>query len=246
LEPSLPKAHRATAYRIMHGALAVNACAMSHGRHKGDCDLSHACCAAAGCTHSRRIETLSHAFLDCPSVRPALLWLLDVWHAASAIRLPPDAAVILADDTKAWPGGAPPAADTYQLWTRLRLAYLHAAWQARCSLAADEPSAHAAALAMDVIDITRRHISGDWLRATVDIRTATALSSSWFRGRKPELTVEVFAQRWALRGVLCEVQGDDLHLHLSNSRPIAIPPSQAAPQSALPAAGSPGSPPAPQ
>jgi hypothetical protein len=221
---SLPRAHRATAWRIMHGALACNAFVLS--RHTSQGDISRAYCTAPACKSARCFETLTHLFISCPSVSPALQWLLSVWHAISGVQLQPTAALILGDDPAAWAPHAEPGAAIYALWTRLRLTYLHTVWMARANLSLLQPDAHAAAIAAAVVaDLTYR-MHGDWLRVGRDIRSATSTCSSWYKGFNPELTAEAFAGRWAHGDVLCSIPADeaeDLQVHLSLTHPVAAP-----------------------
>jgi len=226
LDKSLPRAHRATAWRIMHATLACKGFAMS--RRTNDTGFARALCSATPCHSSRQVETLTHLFIDCPSVQPALRWLLDVWHAASGIRLQPDPAIVLADDPVAWPGGTLPGAQVMQVWTRLRTAYLHAVWMARDSLGHDDPSAHAAAVAAEVVVGLGDQMRGDWFRVTGDIRTATSVCGSWFRGRDPAIRRELFEQRWTLGGALCRLQGESMTVLFSTSHPVQAPLAAAA------------------
>jgi hypothetical protein len=66
------------------------------------------------------MESLSHLFVHCPVVRPAVAWLRGVWAMLVAGMVPPlDARVLLAGDHAVWdPGGGEAGAG---LWTHLRL-----------------------------------------------------------------------------------------------------------------------------
>jgi hypothetical protein len=63
------------------------------------------------------MESLSHIFVHCPVVRPAVAWLRGVWAMLVAGRVPPlDARVLLAGDHTVWdPGGGEACAE---LWTK--------------------------------------------------------------------------------------------------------------------------------
>jgi hypothetical protein len=51
---------------------------------------------------------LSHVFMHCPVVQPAVVWLQDLWaRLVPGSQLPLDARVLLAGDHTVWdPGGA--------------------------------------------------------------------------------------------------------------------------------------------
>ncbi len=78
-------------------------------------------------------ETLSHVFLHCPVVKPAVEWLRGLWArlgnvgSAGPNGPPPlDAQVLVVGDKSVWsPGGG----DDWELWTHLRLEFCHAVWR---------------------------------------------------------------------------------------------------------------------
>jgi hypothetical protein len=69
-----------------------------------------------------QLETLSHAFPDCPAVAPALDWLLQLYAALTGQPPPPrDPLVILGAADWIWH----PAQGLHcDLWTLLRITYL--------------------------------------------------------------------------------------------------------------------------
>ncbi len=73
------------------------------------------------------MESLSHLFVHCPVVRPAVAWLRGMWALLVAGRVPPlDARVLLAGDHTVWdPGGGEAGAE---LWAHLRLLFCRAVW----------------------------------------------------------------------------------------------------------------------
>ncbi len=88
------------------------------------------CCSATACAgdealEGAQLESLSHLFVHCPVVRPAVAWLRGVWAMHVAGRVPPlDARVLLAGDHTVWdPGGGEAGAE---LWTHLRLLFCRA------------------------------------------------------------------------------------------------------------------------
>jgi hypothetical protein len=207
----------------MHAALACNAFKLS--RLWNDKVRQHGQCTATACAASRDkpLESLTHLFITCPSVAPALQWLLCTWQRIAGVQLEPKPAVILGDDPAAWSPGTSPTALQHTLWTRLRIAFLHTVWMARSSSGSRSSAEHAAAIAAAVVRNIDDQIRSDWLRVTGDIRKSGAICSSWFRGRDPGMSEEDFADRWALGGVLCECQDGSLVVHISESRPVPIP-----------------------
>ena len=227
-DSSMPKGQRGIAWRIMHGSLACSA--FQAWRWTNLDRATPAYCSAASCSTAGHFETLTHLCLDCPSIRPALTWLLSTWHSISGVQLPADWAIILGDDPLAWPAGSKPTPAQHTLWTRLRIAFLHSCWTARGSLHHDSPEEHAAAVAAAVVVSLQDQIRSDWLRVVTDIRTSTSACSSWFRGRDPELKEEDFLARGAVGGVLCESRDGNLVLHLSRLKPVPISAAVAAGQ----------------
>ncbi len=85
------------------------------------------CCSATACAGDEalvgaQVESLSHLFVHCPVVQPAVAWLRGVWALLVAGRVPPlDVRVLLAGDHTVWdPGGGEAGAE---LWTHLRLLF---------------------------------------------------------------------------------------------------------------------------
>jgi hypothetical protein len=178
-------------------------------------------CTSPTCGAACRVETLTHAFLDCPAAAPAADWLLDLWVAITGTRPPRDARVLLADDHRIWqPAGPAPLG---RLWTLLRAAWLHSVWHCRSWRPELQGSSFAAAAATRVVQSVRSAIRRDWLRATQGVRALSDLPKDYFRGRDPALDMEVFLQSWAHEGVLCSVVDGEFALHLSTSRPVPVP-----------------------
>ena len=94
-----------------------------------------ACPACASRLPSRRDvppETYTHLFLECPTSRPAVVWLLDLWLHLTGVRPPLTAEVIVAADMEAWPDG--PTGPQLEAWHSLRLILLFQIWAARCEV----------------------------------------------------------------------------------------------------------------
>ena len=76
-------------------------------------------------------ETYTHLFLLCPTYRPVVSWLLNVWERLTGVRPPMDPAVIVAAQPSSWPAG--PGGNRLLAWHALRLTVLYSIWCARSS-----------------------------------------------------------------------------------------------------------------
>jgi hypothetical protein len=169
------------------------------------------------------IETLSHAFMDCPVVQPAVTWLCDVWKALSGEEPPRDAAVLIADDHRVW---APADKDTARLWTRLRVAFMGSLWATRCNShrAMADGTPFATRVAAATVAALTSAIKRDWRRAQEDVRTSVGpdFCQEWFRGRDPTLEPEDFIASWATPPYLCDVVGG-LVIKVTHHAPVPLP-----------------------
>src|SRR5512147_570156 len=153
-----------------------------------------------------QLESLSHLFVGCPSVRGAWQWLEGVWD-----RVQPgagvdcsDVRVVLLDDGGVWQ----PPAELQHLWTHLRLLMLESVWTVRCeSSGKPYSSAQVVGRFLAVLQQQMRH---DWARTQGDIRINSGVPLSWLRGRNPVMSaerfffffeVERFRAKW--RGAAC-------------------------------------------
>ena len=201
----------------MHGSLYCSA----FTAYLFDGTAESAYCTASCC--QQQPETLTHLFMECPSVRPAVDWLLDMWQCIGGVRPPRDALVLLADDHRVWT----PALEQHRgLWTLLRLEFLYAVWSSRCRRSTGGSEVQPAGVAAVVVAKMRRHIELDWLRTSSDVRRLSSACSSWFRGRESGLEVVDFLARWGPPGVLCVVTGADpgvMKVTLTTSSPLPLP-----------------------
>ena len=152
----LDRSHRVLAWRILHGSVRCGAFRL----HLGMTDEQGAACPHAQCAAS--VQTLSHMFLACPIAAAVWHWVCLVWAAASGLPPPPVfASVMLADDARSW---FPPPA-MRPLWTRLRLATLHALWCASGQARSEHVHVDARRVAASVMVSCKRFIFGDlaWL-----------------------------------------------------------------------------------
>ena len=133
---------RVFAWRLLHGALPCAAyAAVMHKRARNTAWCPH-CDATLPPRTPRPLETYTHLFMLCPTYRPAVDWLLDVWHAVKGVRPPLSAAVVVAGDPATpWPGC--PSGHDAACWLALRLTVLFHVWAARQSGAATQQSAAA-------------------------------------------------------------------------------------------------------
>jgi exonuclease III len=233
---SLARAHRVVAYRLLHAAVLVNAYRVYMNTKLPACD---ACCTHPACQRAQAPETLTHAFLECPSIAPAVAWLLDTWHHLTQQRAPRDPRVLLGDDQSAWqprgPAGPRGGAGMWpRLWTHLRVTFLGTLWHCRChrEMLDSDGTSLAAAVVQRTVAAVNAALRRDWLRATRDVR---ALSPRWpadyFRGRDPRLKWEQFEAAWGPAGTLWEeaVIGGRTQLvpRLTLQWPVAAPPGGA-------------------
>lgn len=234
-DPTLHRPFRLTCWRLLHGCLGCKAFLHHVRRHQGLPPVADVMCEAPACAALAPLETLSHAFLDCPAAAPAIDWLLSTWAQLSAQAPPPRSArVLLADDLDAWPG-APTDARTLALWTRLRVAVLGAVWELRCSRPAGGES-----FARQAVRLALQHLLGalqrDWARTQGDVRSLDAggFCLDWWRGVDTVLTVDQFVTQWALPPLLCRVVGErpllpgtpderTLELLLRPEHPVPLP-----------------------
>jgi hypothetical protein len=216
--PHLPREAKCLSWRILHGSLF---CGGFLCHFLGAQALPDACCKSPNC--QSQLETLSHTFLLCPDVKPAARWIFNVYAAVagSAVELTDESMslVLLADDHRVWK----PEDQLQDLWTTLRTAFLHAVWTLRSYRRINiNASVSPAAIAAMVVKAVTAAIKNDWVRASTDIRTATDVCCSWFKGRNPVMEESEFIARWCYRGVLCSIQGGNVHVAFTTSQPTSI------------------------
>lgn len=207
LDPTLHRQDSLVCWRLLHGQLGCNA--FLRDVRKGS--PATACCTAHTCGHGAALETLTHAFLECPEVQPAVDWALATWEllAGPQAAVPRTAAFLLADDPAGWDGAGDPG--MYAMWTRLRVALIGAIWHVRCNRAgaAHGPS-FAARVAKRVCSTLTAAIQRDWLRTGADVRSLDAGSSfcvDWWRGHQFSLSRRRFVELWAKPAVFCKLVG---------------------------------------
>jgi hypothetical protein len=187
-------------------------------------------CIAAG--RPERLETLTHAFMDCPAVAPALDWLLRVYEALAGEAPPRDPLVLLAGADWRWRPPVP------VLWHRMRVAFLGCVWAARCAMVPQsvqgglgmdgQPAASDAAAARGVaervVSTLADGVRRDWRRVVSDVRQDAVglVPTVWFRGPSPVLPLERFHQWWPAPGGWFEAAAGAQHVvvRLSTTWPV--------------------------
>jgi hypothetical protein len=184
------------------------------------------------------LETLTHAFLECPEVQPAVEWALATWErlAGPEAAVPRTAAFLLADDPAGWAGAAVPG--LYSMWTRLRVALLGAIWRVRCSRAgAVHAGSFAHRVAAEVCRTLAAAVQRDWLRTGAQVRSLDGglFCVDWWRGSEFALSRRRFVELWAKPAIFCKVVGriartgpplppPRLDLLVGMGLPLALPP----------------------
>lgn len=225
----LPRELRCFAWLLLHRALSCGGEKVGYAGPNRD-DLPDAvCCSNAACRAAAPppqgggpaaagpsappalapalwpLETLQHALLECPAVRPALQWLAGLWPRFGGDPAPPlSADVWLLGDPAAWQPQAGGATGR-QRWAHLRLAVLEAAWRLRCRRHQAGWQLTAADVVDAVIDGVQRRVLADWQRTARAITALAGTSPDWFPRTRPPLTVAFFQELWCAGGVIAQV-----------------------------------------
>lgn len=218
---TLHRPHRLVCWRMLHGQLGCNA--FLH--HVNPTLFTSNCCSAPDCRQQRCVETLTHAFLDCPEVQPAVEWLRQTWEQLAGERyaVPLTPAFLLADDPEGWVGADD--ARVYRQWTRLRVAFLGALWEARCSRGG---GGYGVSLARRVAQATAAGVASavwrDWLRTSGERAwTPGWFCADWWRDAGFVLPMKRFRSSWLEPAVFCELRGSALTLKIGLDKPVQLP-----------------------
>ena len=142
------------------------------------------------------LETLLHALLDCPAVRPALRWAAALWGRIEGGGGPPiTPQVWLQGEDSAW---QPQRETNRPLWHALRFALLLSVWSLRCRRVTRGAQFTPTDVVAACVEDLRRTLLADWQRATADITRMDGVSSRLFprrRGRQAE-AFGVREQQW--------------------------------------------------
>jgi hypothetical protein len=197
-------------------------------------DTSPSFCTAEACLLTGSIETLTHAFLECPEVQPVIDWMLETWSTLGGPPVPRTAAFLLADDPTGWAGADDD--DTYRMWTRLRVATLGSIWRVRCDRQQGSDSSFSHRAGKLAVDSIVAAIGRDWKRTDHDLRNLDDgfMCRDWWRGVDTRISKARFIKQWSTPGIFCTLSGAApaagerdtrlLRLRLRWDRPIPLPP----------------------
>ena len=202
---------------LAHGALRCGGAMVGWGETELGVDglVDRCACGAHGCVQGERpddepppCETLSHVFVGCPGVQPAVEWLRQVWAKMAGVAPPLDARVIVVGDRSVWSPDVGQASERWATWTHLRLVFCKSVWAFVAMRARTGQQFTAAAVVAMAAVTLERSIRRDWLRVWVD-PVGCAELPSWCRlsGERVRLTEAAFDARWLLGGVLAHRQG---------------------------------------
>ena len=209
-------------WTLAHGALRCGGALVEWGASGGqtpadspDSFVELCGCGAEGCVRGQRpegqpppCETLSHVFVRCPVVWPAVQWLRRLCQRALG-RVPPEHCivdVIVVGAERMWrpPGdGAHP----WGLWSHLRLQFCMAVWSLTKRRARTGHQFDAAAIVAVVAAALERAIRRDWQRCWVAGAGVEAMPSWCNLGlQRVKLDLDEFEGRWLLGGVLAHLE----------------------------------------
>jgi hypothetical protein len=222
--PRLERPLRFFGWLLVHGALRCGGAMVSWRRAEPGfavADFEELCaCGADGCLLGPRdadepppCETLSHVFVACPVVRPAAEWLRDLWGQIGDSSPPLDARVLVLGDRSVWdPGGGD---DRWELWTHLRLHFCRAVWSLTARRSASGQAFSAASVVAMAAQAVERAIRRDWVRVGAQPADFDALPT-WCRlsVQRVVLELDVFKDRWLVRGVLAHLEAGVLRVHV--------------------------------
>lgn len=173
-------------------------------------------CSAEVCVRRERppgepppCETLSHVFLHCPVVQPALQWLRRLCQRVFGQAPPLDADVIVVGDGSKWaPAAGDASGDAWSLWTHLRLQYLKTVWSLTARRARTGQQFDAAAVVAATAAALERAIWLDWERVWAAPEGAHGLPS-WCRLGLKQVVLDrsAFERRWLAGSVLARLEG---------------------------------------
>jgi hypothetical protein len=218
----LPREAISTVWRMLHGQLY---CGAFRVRVNRSLPLRQACCMQPGC--AGHLDTLTHSFMRCPAVAPAMGWLLGVWAAVAGVPPPADPRVLLADDDRVWQpsvGGV----ILWPLWTALRVLFLHGVWRCRVAQRVSGQPFTAGKVVALTIAALRRVMQQDWARARHLPFGEPDLDTHWVGPGASNLSVPGFVSKWCHGGVLAQVlpghgPKPELLLRLSFAWPVLAP-----------------------
>lgn len=207
--------HRVFTWLLMHAALRCGAAKVQFWPVGAEGLAETACCSHSACRPrpalnppaAGQLETLHHALIECPAVKPALRWVGRLWvriDGGSPPHLTPS--VWIQGSCATW---QPQASQRAALWHTLRIAALAAVWGLRDRRVAWAEQFAPADVAESFVRDIRRIIRTDWARASADAMRIPGVRSSWFpaaAGRQAAgFDVSAFDARWCVNDVLASV-----------------------------------------
>ncbi len=151
-------------------------------------------------------ETLLHALLECPAVRPAAQWASTGWGRVEAGNGPPlTPSVWLQGDLGSW---QPRQAALGPVWAAWRISFLSAVWRLRCRREARGMAFTSAELAAAAVAEMRLVVSVAWARASPIVTGGLeGVSPAWFPlAPRGGAGVGPFEALWCVGGVFAGVQ----------------------------------------
>lgn len=206
----LPRDLRWFGWRLLHCALPVGAVRAKYVRPGNVQQLLEQTCRHPQCQPAPSsgqhapLETLSHLFLECPVAVRAWHWFATLWGKLQpGVALTASSSLLLCDSDAGW--RPPPSLSA--LWMHLRLLFLQSLWDVRCR-SAGTASHTAQAVVSRFVAVLRQQVCSDWQRVAGDIRWENGMPASWFRGRDPNMDMDVFEGKWCVRGVVASLTDD--------------------------------------
>ena len=178
----LDRKSRFFGWLLVHGALRCGGAVCSWAQTACLEDLVQECACQAECCSGPAApegvpppcETLSHVFVTCPVVSPAVGWLRDLWRRVGGSLPPLDARVLVVGDKSVWePEGG---RSGWELWSHLRLLFCRSVWALTSRRRVSGQQFAAAAVVAMTAAVVEQAVRLDWQRAWV----GTALA-----GRRP-------------------------------------------------------------
>jgi len=215
-DTSLPRTHRSTVYLLLHGALTVNGEAFyRHMRETPWCP--HSCCGGPD-PSTRPVETLTHAFLECPVAQAVMMWLSRVMEYMDGTTPPATVDVLLLGRVTAW---RPETAALKWVWLHLRVACLHHLFHHRDMVSArGHPSSPFAVVGSVVSDLALA-FHADLRRVSDTPLRLPGVCADWLRGRR-RLPIDKFDARWLHRGLASRDGPEPPRFRLSVHFPVPL------------------------
>ena len=215
-DPSLPRPHRSSAYLLLHGVLTVNG--EAYRRHMRDTPwCPHSCCHHQD-PRARPVETLTHAFLECPVARVVMTWLCRLMEHMDGTAPPTTADVLLLGRPAAW---RPHTPALRWAWLHLRIACVHHLFHHRDMVSArGHPTSPFTVVGHVVSDMALAFHTD--LRRVSDLPLRLpGVCEDWLRGRRP-LPPDKFEERWMHPGLASRDGPGPARFRLSMHFPVPL------------------------